>query len=173
MRYLHSYMHACMHVRHMVLCLISLFQEMYFIQLCQDGHVAHLAIPTAKKQNGLPYSTRGPVCSVKPYHNGGGISRLPLTYATCNQRFGVVSGSCDCFVVLLQCLNGCQSWCIFNLGHSITNSSYEACFQVIFSQNCVEMDRFHMWKEMPLLIVPCLSMEISCWYILTLYTIKI
>lgn len=101
------------------------------------------------------------------------LSRIPLPNASCNQRFGVWLLVLVFFFVLLQCLNDCQSWCIFNLGRSITNISCEVCFQVIFSQNCVEMDRFHMWKEMPLLIVPCLPVEISCWYILTLYTIKI
>ena len=59
----------------------------------------------------------------KTYHNCGGISRIPLPYASCNQTFGVwLLGSCI-FFVLLQCLNGCQSWCIFHLGRSVAKST--------------------------------------------------
>ena len=80
------------------------------------------SIPTAKKSEWSSLAQEVPVSSVKPYHNCGGISRIPLPYASCNQRFGVWL-----LVLVFFCVASMFEWLSvmmhFNLGRSVAKST--------------------------------------------------
>lgn len=79
-----TFIHTCMHVRH--ICCYVWFHS--FKVMSRRARCAP-SIPTAKKSEWSSLAQEVPVSSVKPYHNCGGISRIPLPCASCNQGFSV------------------------------------------------------------------------------------